>query len=56
MKIKEILKIANEQLSNIEESILKIKILLSSVLEVSKEYLIIHDEDEISEKTDRRNL
>lgn len=49
MKIKEVLKIGNEILikNGVEDSFLKSKILLSHILNVSKEYLIIHDEEEI---------
>lgn len=36
--------------SNIEEANLKAKILLAYILNVSKEYLIIHDEDEVLEE------
>jgi len=36
--------------SNIEEANLKTKILLAYILNVSKEYLIIHDEDEVLEE------
>lgn len=50
MKIKEILKKSNQILiqNNISESFLKSRILLAYILKVDKEYLIIHDEDEIS--------
>lgn len=55
MKIKDILKksvqILNE--NNIDESILKSRILLACVLEVNKEYLIINDDKEISEKQEK---
>lgn len=51
MKIKEILKLGVNILKekNIEEANLKAKILLSDVLNKTKEYLIIHDEDEVNE-------
>ena len=50
MKIKDILNKSNHILlqNNIDESFLKSRILLSYILKVDKEYLIIHDEDEIS--------
>ena len=50
MKIKDILKKSNQILiqNNIDESFLKSRILLANTLKVEKEYLIIHDEDEIS--------
>lgn len=49
MNIKEILKKSNELLTkkNIDESILKSRILLANVLNVKKEYLITHDDEEI---------
>ena len=49
MLIREILKKGNEILikNNIEENFLKTRILLSDVLNVEKEYLIIHDEEEV---------
>ena len=50
MKIKDVLKNGKEILieNEIEEGSLKTKMLLSNILKVSKEYLIIHDEDELS--------
>lgn len=50
MKIKDILKKSNQILiqNNIDESFLKSRILLANTLKVEKEYLVIHDEDEIS--------
>lgn len=47
MKIDELLKKGISQLDNIEENSLKVKLLLSNVLNVPKEYLIIHNEEEI---------
>lgn len=51
MQIKEILKRGVELLreKNIEEPNLKVKMLLSDVLNKTKEYLIIHDEEEVNE-------
>ncbi len=51
MQIKEILKLGVELLreKNIEEPNLKVKMLLSDVLNKTKEYLIIHDEEEVNE-------
>lgn len=49
MKIKEILKIGIEKVNNSQEVSLKVKLLLSNILGVPKEYLLIHDEEEISE-------
>lgn len=39
--------------NNIEEATLKAKILLAYILNVRKEYLIIHDEDEVSKEAER---
>ena len=49
MTIKETLKKANDILvkNNIEENFLKARILLSATLSVNKEYLIIHEDEEI---------
>lgn len=49
MKIKEVLYKAVEELKNnkISEPIVKARILLSYVLDVKKEYLVIHSEDEL---------
>jgi release factor glutamine methyltransferase len=50
MKIKELLKVSVEELKKfeIEDANLKAKILLSEVLGKGKEYLLIHDNDELS--------
>lgn len=50
MKIEDVLKNAIKELknSNINEPALKAKILLSHILNVKKEYLIIHNNEEIS--------
>lgn len=55
MKIKEILKIGIDNLkeNNIEEYNLKIKILLSSILNKPKEYIMIHEDDELEEKEEK---
>lgn len=59
MKIKDLLKIGIEALntSGIEEANLKCKILLTSLLRVRKEYLVIHNLDEVPENivTDFKN-
>ena len=49
MKIKEIQKIANDELKNIKEVNLKTRILISKVLNIPKEFLLAHSEDEISD-------
>lgn len=53
MKIRDLLKAGIRELkrNNIEDAYLKAKILLSNLLDKHKEYLITHDEEEISEKT-----
>lgn len=52
MKIKEALKKGSNILieSNIEDAYLKARILLSNILGTNKEYLIIHNEEEIDDK------
>lgn len=49
MKIKELLKIAVDKLKDnkIEEPILKARLLLAHILKVEKEYILIHDSDEV---------
>ena len=39
-----------QELNNIEDSVLKSRILLMNVLNVSKEYLLIHDNDKLDLK------
>lgn len=55
MKIRDAVKIANIKLenSNIEDKNLKIKIVFANVLSKSKEYILIHDDEEIEEKKER---
>lgn len=55
MNIKEILKQGEIQLNNcnIEESNLKVKMLLSNLLEKNKEYLLIYDTEEISKEIEK---
>lgn len=52
MKIKDVLKIGIESLNQIkiEDASLKARILLANILDKNKEYLLIHDEEEIKEK------
>ena len=52
MKIKDVLKNGIESLNRnkIEDASLKARMLLSNILDKSKEYLIIHDEEEINDK------
>lgn len=52
MKIKEILQNSINELNKnkIEDPVKKARILLAHVLKVEKEYLVIHDEEEIDEK------
>lgn len=58
MKILDALKIGNQILiqNNVDESILKSRILLSFILGVPKEYLIIHDDFQISEEQEKQFL
>lgn len=58
MKIKDILKKGIEELkkSNIEDASLKAKILLSHILDVTKEYLIVYGENEINDKISKLYL
>ncbi len=55
MKIKEMIKNGIEYLneSNIEDASLKARMLLSNILDKSKEYLVIHDDEEINEKINK---
>lgn len=55
MKIKDILKSGIEYLNqnNIDDASLKARILLSNILDKSKEYLIIHGDEEISDKVNK---
>lgn len=52
MKIKDVLKIGIESLNQIkiEDASLKARILLANILDKNKEYLLIHDEEEINKK------
>lgn len=52
MNIEEILKkeINNLKQNNIENSTLKVKILLANILNVKKEYLLIHSEEEVKQE------
>lgn len=56
MKIKEILLKSNKILkeNNIEDSIIKTRILLSYLLNKNKEYLLIHNEEEISKEIEEK--
>lgn len=50
MKIREVQAYLNKELNNVEDGILKSKILMMNLLGVSKEYLLIHDNDEFPEE------
>lgn len=56
MNIKELLIEGSEKLKNenIDESILKAKLILCYILKVNKEYLIIHSNDEMNEKIKKK--
>ena len=56
MKIKEIQKIANDELKNIKEANLKIRILFSKVLNIPKEFLLANSEDEIDDNQKEKIL
>ena len=51
MIIKEVLKTAIEKLKNknIEDASMKVKMILSDTLNKEKEYLLVHDQDELDE-------
>ncbi len=49
MKIKEILSFVNQELNNVEDSVFKSRMLIMNILNVSKEYLLIHSEEEFPE-------
>ena len=53
MKIKEIIAYGKEELKGEEDGILKARLLLAFLLDVSKEYLIIHLEEEVSTSVEK---
>ena len=53
MQIKELLKKGIEELEDVDEASLKVRMLLANLLEKNKEYLIIHSNDEIIGKVKR---
>ena len=50
MKIKEVQAFLSKELNKVEDGILKARILLMNILDVQKEYLLIHDNDEFPEE------
>ena len=54
MIIEDLLKRGFEELEEIDEGVLKTRMLLSSVLGESKEYLVIHNNDKVSGKVKRK--
>ena len=49
MQVEEAIKYGIEKLNNIDEKILKTKMLLAKTLNVSKEYLLIHNHQKLTE-------